>query len=95
MSDDLISRQVAIELCDWYEHDFSEVEDYFKLFNDELKKLPSADVVEVVRCKDCTHAQEDRIYGGIWCKGDLVHKEHYCSYGERRTDAEISRSYIG
>lgn len=40
--DDLISRQAAIELCAWYEHEYSEVESYFQKFNEELKELPSA-----------------------------------------------------
>ena len=52
-----------------------------------LFNIPVADVVEVVRCKDCKHY--GRIKGllglrcdlqgeQIWCKDD------FCSYGERR-----------
>jgi len=44
---DLISRQAAIELCDWYEHEYSEVESYFQKFNEELKELPSAESAEL------------------------------------------------
>ena len=49
----------------------------------------SADVVKVVRCKDCKY------YGTKFCKIDIWHKDvtiyrakddDYCSYGERRTD---------
>lgn len=61
-----------------------------------IEDLPSADVVEVVRCKDCIHARNmplglcylhtepyDNAKG---YKGDAVCVEpnDYCSYGERR-----------
>lgn len=41
-----------------------------------------ADFVEVVRCKDCKHSNDD----GTICRysvGREVEPEHYCSYGER------------
>ncbi len=50
--------------------------------------LPAADVVEVVRCKDCEHYRAvSRICdhpNGLW----LVVKpeDGYCCYGERRND---------
>lgn len=46
-----------------------------------LESLPSADVVEVVRCKDCKHADEyyHCIFSTIWND-----KNHFCSYGERK-----------
>lgn len=54
---------------------------------DNVKNLPSADVVEVVRCKDCNNAD----YAGC-PKGSCYCMEHgayfgsndYCSYGERK-----------
>ncbi len=54
-----------------------------------IKELPSADVVKVVRCKDCKKA---------WLKDDgdtvrycsahciIKRKDDYCSYGERKDD---------
>ena len=47
----------------------------------EIRLLPSADVVEVVRCKDCKHADEyyHCIFSTIWND-----KNHYCGKGERR-----------
>lgn len=46
---------------------------------------PTADVVEIVRCKDCKWWDNDgdaerctHKYGGMWAKSD-----GYCSYGER------------
>ena len=58
----------------------------------EKIKLPTADVVEVVRCKDCKHYWN---YMGIdkmhymKCTYDPVcdtpiHEMHFCSYGERK-----------
>lgn len=46
-----------------------------------IDALPSADVIEVVRCKDCKHADEyyHCIFSAIWND-----KNHYCSQGERR-----------
>lgn len=47
-----------------------------------LATVPPADVVEVVRCKDCKYWQEllpvcERIHRAGWGVND------YCSYGER------------
>lgn len=53
---------------------------------------PAADVVEVVRCKDCKYGEIDnaedfpnqylcRYNGYDWNKGN-----HFCSYGERRSE---------
>lgn len=50
-----------------------------------LDSIPTADVVEVVRCKDCSNK------GAAFCMiGDgLITRENencYCSYGERREE---------
>ena len=70
--------------------------------NESLKYIldtaPTADVVEVVRCKDCKYFN----YGVCACSENITHSydyddyvydhyiyvspEHFCSYGERRTD---------
>ena len=52
-----------------------------KRVKDIIKAQPSADVVEVVRCKDCKH------WTGIECTArdiDVVDDDDYCSYGERK-----------
>ena len=50
----------------------------------------AVDFVEVVRCKDCKRFLEMETspsYDGKCCGyGYLVEKNHFCSYGERRTD---------
>lgn len=48
-------------------------------------KTLSADVVEVVRCKDCDH----RIDRECQIFDMLMNDDDYCSYGERRSDGEI------
>lgn len=47
-----------------------------------IENLPVSDVVEVVRCKDCTRSVQK--YGKLWCGGSVVLPFHYCSYGKRR-----------
>lgn len=39
---DMISRQAAIELVDWYQHEFNECDYAFGELANELSKLPSA-----------------------------------------------------
>ena len=48
-----------------------------------IRNTPTADVVEVVRCKDCIHSS---CYGQIchYGVGRGVTPDHYCGHGERR-----------
>jgi hypothetical protein len=54
-----------------------------------IKEHPNADVVEVVRCKDCKHYKTDSYYCQKtkqgYCEFDdtVKQKQGYCSYGER------------
>lgn len=62
----------------------------------QVQKQPTADVVEVVRCKDCKHsyinsfsAQSGVALCKFWsnrAEGNnlVVQQDDYCSYGERR-----------
>lgn len=73
---DLISRQAALDTIEWTWAG--------KTAFDALKALPSADAVDVVRCKDCKW----------WRDTDHTCKEHslvspmganeFCSRGERK-----------
>ena len=58
-----------------------------------VKKIESGQLVEVVRCKDCRHWDEET----GWCNQNSEFDDHdmdwniyndddFCSYGERRTD---------
>ena len=51
-----------------------------------IEQLPAADVVEVVRCKDCVRFRPDEnddVWG--WCTVDgKMRQKDYCSYGLRK-----------
>jgi hypothetical protein len=61
----------------------------------QLSKAPTADVVEVVRCRDCRHCEiiiDQFDNDWYFCKNAVnnakVEADDFCSYGERRnTDA--------
>lgn len=72
----------------------TDAQPYFAAAAKMIGLLSSADVVEVVRCKDCIHHRQldrkDRyedsfIEGCLWCmlgRGDGVMPEQFCDYGE-------------
>lgn len=68
-------------------------QDYIKLSSQETKArimldaVPSADVVEVVRCKDCKYYVPISEKIGE-CKDTRMNSTYmsYCSYGERKDD---------
>jgi hypothetical protein len=51
----------------------------------KMREFPTADVVEVVRCKDCVYCGEhyNICHYGV---GRDVKPDHYCGYGERRCE---------
>ena len=53
----------------------------YKLFEKVLRDTPSADVVEVLRCKDCKWVEDDGFCRLHWGK---LKMDDYCSYGERK-----------
>lgn len=62
----------------------------YKVFENCLKQTPTADVVEVVRCKNCQFAYWEN-GEPIWCNNFLyaINGNEFCSYGERREDGKI------
>lgn len=62
---------------------------YAKHYKESVVRLltyaRAADVVEVVRCKNCKHGQRGRY--GYMCEYDrdkkYMNREHYCSFGEK------------
>ena len=61
--------------------------DYATAFS-EIRKLPAADVAEVVRCKDCKHRTEAGNCGHPRHHGILpsAYPYDFCSYGEYQTN---------
>jgi hypothetical protein len=62
---------------------------------DTIKNIPAADVVEVVRCKDCKHIHligktpfAVRVCTHNKGLGDDVRENSFCSYGKRKEGAE-------
>jgi hypothetical protein len=64
-------------------------------FKSDIDKIPTADVVEVVRCKDCKHCTltedgeynpEDIVCGYFMTDG--MNSTDFCSYGERKDGDE-------
>jgi hypothetical protein len=64
------------------------------IFLQTVEEAPTADVVEVVRCKDCAYREEflDRVMcrrtahksANGWFGLRATADHHYCSYGERK-----------
>lgn len=74
----------AMNVWDWQE---LYLPIHFKQLIDEQ---PTADVVEVVRCKDCVYWEQATPDSGN-CNRALeitAYATDYCSYGERREDGE-------
>lgn len=78
---DYISRQAAIDKT-------YKLREHFKCWDRyddvEIRKgyaaIPAADVVEVVRCKDCKHRKKN-----TFCLHNMRYEQDsgFCSYGER------------
>ena len=56
-----------------------------------LEKMPAADVVEVVRCRDCIYYDPGCCFNPQWDMESspevpMVRETDFCSYGERRSD---------
>lgn len=89
MSDDYIKREDAIENID--ELYFSDKDDHDRT-REAIKRLSAADVVEVVRCKDCKYWKDS---DGVYRRGfdaeskcplnlkEVYEGTFYCGFGER------------
>ena len=51
-----------------------------------LNHAPTIDAVPVVRCKECKHREDDKIFGQMWCRGREVNPEWFCADGERKQE---------
>ena len=92
---DLIDN--AIRNCKWYVAECTIDEDDGNLrdLREKVKAIPAADVVEVVRCKDCKHKMTDEILltlaknkdTALFCEimGGIISEMFYCSAGKRRS----------
>ena len=63
-------------------------------FRGDIMRLPAADVVEVVRCKDCKYWSHETVgmidhyecdvFCGAYGRGYMTGADDFCSYGERK-----------
>ena len=57
-----------------------------------ITTAPAADVVEVVRCRECKYSFYDEIFGNFWCNSHSgcrkVKDEGFCDLGERKEGAD-------
>ena len=67
--------------------------DHGEEYSPNLSKIPTADVEEVVRCKDCRHCEiiiDQFDNDWYFCKNAVnnakVEADDFCSYGERKEE---------
>ena len=53
------------------------------------EEVPTADVVEVVRCKECKHSTEELVKPYCNLLDMNVDNRYFCADGERKNDGEI------
>ena len=79
---DLIDRQAAIDALTEYGNGravYIGVEEAVR----RIEQLPSADVVPVVRCKDCKFREEDAFCAGRGFPCQLVPDDGFCDKGKK------------
>lgn len=84
-----MARYIDVSELPNFEATCSDGKKYVLLPFEHLSDIPTADVVEVVRCKDCEYGEVDdddfpdqyfcNYEGDKWNDGN-----HFCSYGERK-----------
>lgn len=63
-------------------------DDWIEQIVNRLRNDPESEWVEIVRCKDCKHKEREQP-GMVYCPmmvGSWVADDHFCAWGERRTD---------
>jgi hypothetical protein len=74
-------KQYCMDAIDGGRYSLDAVDDGIDLVNG-IKALPVADVVPVVRCKDCKYRDGTPGQPNILCA--QMHEDDFCSYGECR-----------
>lgn len=75
MPDEYISREAALEITT------RTCGDYAAAFA-EIRKLPTADVAQVVRCKDCIYRINGRCFSRTsFLNAPAVEPDNFCSCG--------------
>lgn len=88
-ADELI-KAIETELWDWKTVDGIKSSTVLKQTISDIKNMPAADVVEVVRCKDCKYSVciGEHYFCDIqydeWGQPYIVKPDGYCDCGERK-----------
>jgi hypothetical protein len=79
---DKLKQDLGEEPLNWTDSDaeMQEQVDY-KMFKSLIESQPTADVEEVVRCKDCKHYKSE--YINCWVMRAKMKPSDFCSYGEK------------
>lgn len=87
-----IEREVAIDFVNNYTPNI-DGETTIQCVKTALKNAPTADVVPVVRCKDCKRARPLIFKNFYFCRKYRVCRktDDYCSYGERKVKNERNK----
>ena len=81
---DYISREAArSEVLKWADG-YSYIEIPTETATAQINAIPAADVVEVVRCRDCKHRAEDGFCTGRGWPNQLVAGNGFCEKGKRK-----------
>lgn len=85
MAKEYIEREAALneaqEVYHWCGHE-NRYSDFVPV--DAIRAIPAADVVEVVRCRNCKHVMLSSIWNPQCCKHEMpVKEDDFCSFGER------------
>jgi hypothetical protein len=86
-----IERNKVLDICEKHYQHCLEMHDYCgdttaDNIKEDIEKLPTADVVPVVRCKDCKYYNVYRLECHNPHHNGIINCEGYCSYGERRCE---------
>lgn len=89
--DEYIEREAAIKAME--KADYTAIADdadscKADYLREVIESVPAADVVPVVRCKDCKHAYINSFSvtsGVVFCSSNMkaMQEDDFCSYGER------------
>lgn len=88
----LLKEMLGLHTIPVYIGHVTDEDKMFETMVDVVKEHPTADVVEVVRCKDCKRYKTDSYYcqktkqGYCELDNNVKQKQGYCSHGERRCD---------
>ena len=83
-----MSRYIDANQIQWHSNWLISDDKRIFAYQDEVDNIPAADVVEVVRCKDCAYCEHwyrDKGLCALWAENGIdVFEDGFCSYGKRR-----------